>query len=221
MSRAKPVAFVTIGQSPREDILSEMLARIGPGIDPVEVGVLDGLTRDDVASLAPADGEHHLVSRLRDGTEVVLGKPRVAERLKTLFAELDARDPFLVVLLCTGRFEGLRTRALMLEAQRVVDHAVAALSEDGRAVGVMVPLAAQIAEFHLKGSDGRPVLYSHASPYSDDRLEAAARELHASDLIVMHCMGYSEAMRARVTEVSGKPVLLARRLVADAVAQLL
>jgi protein AroM len=36
----------------------------------------------------------------------------------------------------------------------------------------------------------------------------------------MHCMGYTEAMRRRVAAVTGKPVLLARRLVASAVAEL-
>jgi len=37
----------------------------------------------------------------------------------------------------------------------------------------------------------------------------------------MHCMGYTEAQRGRVAAASGRPVLLARRLVASAVAQLL
>jgi len=65
---------------------------------------------------------------------------------------------------------------------------------------------------------------AHASPYSpsaEDRLDDAARELAATDFIVMHCMGYTDAMRRRVARVSGRPVLLARRLVAGAVTQLL
>jgi protein AroM len=69
---------------------------------------------------------------------------------------------------------------------------------------------------HARGS----VVMAHASPYSDGRFEDAARELGKTDLIVMHCMGYSEAMRRRVAAVSGKPVLLARRLVATTVAEL-
>jgi len=39
-------------------------------------------------------------------------------------------------------------------------------------------------------------------------------------VIVMHCMGYTEAMRRTVADVSRRPVLLARRLVAAAVGQL-
>ena len=64
-------------------------------------------------------------------------------------------------------------------------------------------------------------MLAHASPYSDGRFEEAARELAKTDLIVMHCIGYDEAMRRRVAAVSGGPVLLARRLVASAVAELI
>jgi protein AroM len=62
---------------------------------------------------------------------------------------------------------------------------------------------------------------SHASPYSGDRFAEAARELSGSGLIVMHCMGYSEAMRARVAKHNRAPVLLSRRMVAGAIRQLL
>ena len=221
MAGRRRVAFVTIGQSPRDDMVPEMLTWIGPGIDPLEVGALDGLGREAIARLRPVAGDHHLVSLLQDGAEVVIGKAWVQERLKTIMADLDAEDPFLVVLLCTGHFDGVRSRALMIESQRIVDHAVDALTEDGRSLGVMLPIEEQIPEFHAKATRARSVVYAHASPYSDDRFDEAARELAGTDLIVMHCMGYTEAMRRRVADVSGRPVLLARRLVAGAIAQLL
>ena len=149
-------------------------------------------------------------------------------------ARLDADGFDLIVLLCTGHFEGVTSRTLMVEAQRVVDAGVDAVAGDGRTVGVMVPLARQMDEFlctwgprnsgppHplLKAVGGHSVLMAHASPYSDRRVEDAARDLAKADLVVMHCMGYTEAMRRSVVDVTGKPVLLARRLVASAVAQL-
>jgi protein AroM len=218
MARRKRVAFVTIGQSPRDDMLPEMLERIGPGLEAIEIGALDDLTADAIAGLAPRAGDHTLVSRLRDGREVTIGKAWTRQRLAELMHELDQRDLDLIVLLCTGYFEGVHARTLMVEAQRIVDHAVEAVSDDGRTVGVMVPLATQMDEFH--GHARGSVVMAHASPYSDGRFEDAARELGKTDLIVMHCMGYSEAMRRRVAAVSGKPVLLARRLVATTVAEL-
>lgn len=220
MAGRKRVVFVTIGQSPRDDLVPEMLERIGPGIEPVEVGALDDLGPGAIARLAPRDGDPTLVSRLRDGTEVVISKTWTQRRLAEIMHDLDGRGFDLIVLLCTGHFEGLRSRTLMVEAQRVVDHTVDAVSEDGRTVGVMVPLAAQMDEFHVRSHGQTSVVMAHASPYSDGRFEDAARELAKTDLIVMHCIGYSEAMRRRVAAVSGKPVLLARRLVANAVAEL-
>ena len=221
MACRKRVAFVTIGQSPRDDMLPEMLERIGPGIEPIEIGALDDLTDDAIARLAPRAGDQTLVSRLRDGREVTLGKSWTRQRLVEIMDDLDRRGLDLIVLLCTGYFEGVSSaRTLMIEAQRLVDHTVDAVSEDGRAVGVMVPLATQMNEFHGREAGGRSVTMAHASPYSDGRFEDAARELAKTDLIVMHCMGYTEAMRRRVAAVSGKPVLLARRLVANAVAEL-
>jgi len=220
MAPRKTVAFVTIGQSPRDDMLPEMLERIGSGIEPIEIGVLDDLDDDAIARLAPKAGDHTLVSRLRDGREVTIGKVWTRQRLVEIMDGLDRRGLDLIVLLCTGYFEGVRSRTLMVEAQRIVDHTVEAVSEDGRAVGVMVPLAGQMDEFHGRERGGASVVMAHASPYSDGRFEDAARELAKTDLIVMHCMGYTEAMRRRVAAVSGKPVLLARRLVANAVAEL-
>ncbi len=221
MARRKRVAFVTIGQSPRVDMLPEMLARIGPDIEPIEVGALDDLGADAIARLAPRAGDQTLVSRLRDGREVTIGKTWTRQRLIELMHDLDTKELDLIVLLCTGYFEGVHARTLMVEAQRIVDHTVDAVSEDGRAVGVMVPLATQMDEFHVRERGRTSVVMAHASPYGDGRFEDAARELAKTDLIVMHCMGYSEAMRGRVAAVSGKPVLLARRLVANAVAELI
>jgi protein AroM len=217
--RISTVAFVTIGQAPRDDLLPEMRPFMGP-LAATEFGVLDSLTRDEIARLAPSVGDHALVSRLGDGSEVTIGKAWTRDRLAALMDRLDAEAFDLIVLLCTGHFEGVRSRTLMVEAQRVVDAAVDAVAGDGRTVGVMVPLARQMEEFHDARAAAYPMVMAHASPYSDRRIDDAARDLAKADLIVMHCMGYTEAMRRRVAEIAGKPVLLARRLVAATVAQL-
>ena len=61
MAATRTVAFVTIGQSPRPDMVPEMLGWIGPGVTPIEVGALDGLDRAAIASLAPLWGLAPLV----------------------------------------------------------------------------------------------------------------------------------------------------------------
>lgn len=105
---AMKAAFITIGQSPRRDIMPDMLAAIGRDIEVVEAGCLDGLTTAEIAAGAPTDpAQECLVSCLTDGTEVVIEKDWTTARLKNLVAGFDAEDGIdLIVLLCTGYFEG-------------------------------------------------------------------------------------------------------------------
>jgi protein AroM len=213
-------AFVTIGQSPRDDIVPAMRERIGSGLEIVEHGALDTLSRAEISAIAPRAGEHRLVTRLRDGGEVVVGKAAMRDRLQALLDDLDRDGLEIIVLLCTGYFEGLRSRALLVEAQRVVDHLTQALTEGASRIGLLVPHAEQIAELHEIAPGRTGVKAAFASPYCGDRFALAGRELAECDLIVMHCMGYSEAMRSAVADASGRPVLLAQRMLAGAVAQL-
>jgi len=215
------LAFVTIGQTPRTDVVPEMTAWLGEAVEIVEYGALDGLSRIEVDALSPAGDEHRLVTRLADGSEAVVAKEAVRQRLQELLADMPSGAHAAVVLLCTGHLTGLRTPGLLVESQVIVDHAVSALAWGARSLGILVPLERQMREIHFPGREGQRLLMSHASPYRPERLEEAARELADADLVILHCMGYTEAMRRTVATVTGRPVLLARRLVASAVAQLL
>ncbi len=217
-------AFVTIGQSPRNDILSEMKpwwTSAASSVQIEQVGVLDGVEPRDLESLTASEGEECLISRLRDGTEVVLRAKWVKQRVQEIVSRLDAEAFDFLVLLCTGHFPELASKRLLLEAQSVVDHAVAALARGASRVGVLLPHEEQTHTFRSDLKGDHHIVAAHASPYSGNRFAQAAREIEDCDVIVMHCMGYSESMRHEIEERTNKPVLLARRMVASAVAQLL
>src|SRR6185436_4317778 len=59
------VGLITIGQSPRVDVVPEMTAVIGPGVDVREAGALDGLTRAQIDALEPTGDDEILVTRRR------------------------------------------------------------------------------------------------------------------------------------------------------------
>ena len=75
-------------------------------------------------------------------------------------------------------------------------------------------------EHHLEPKEGQTIRTAHASPYDGSDFAAAARTLADCDAVVMHCMGYTEEQRRAVADVTGRPVLLARRLLAAAIEQL-
>ena len=157
-----------------------------------------------------------IVSRLRDGSEVIIDHREVATRLQPL---VDAHeDADILVLLCTGSFPALHARSHLVKAGPVVDGQIEALGRFGQRIGVMVPGAAQVATYRDPAS-GR-MIAAHASPYGQPRWREAVDELRDADVIVMHCMGYDRTMREQVAALSGKPTLLSRSLVASAVAEL-
>ena len=214
------VAFINIGQSPRDDVVPELLDEAGTDIEVREFGVLDGLSDAQIDAMAPRDNGYRLVTRLPSGREVFLPRGWVAERLQENLDRVDEQDFDLVVLLCTGSFPELHCRTLIVEAGRVVDAMVSALAEGRRRVGVLVPNESQTEHWRKATIAGAPCISSFASPYTDRRFREAVEEVADAEFIVMHCMGYDRAMRREVAERSGKPVLLSRSVVAGALRQL-
>lgn len=216
----KSIAFLTIGQTPRTDLVPELLRWIPDSVDVVEVGALDGLDAAEIAALAAEPGDERLVTRLRGGGQTVLRKAWVTERLQQMLDDLGAAQHDAVVLLCTGEFTDLTAEGLFLDAQQMVDHGAAALCHRAARVGIVLPLAEQAGDVSFRPRDGQETVVTHASPYDGDRFAEAGRELADTDVVIMHCMGYTEDQRDAVAAASGRPVLLARRLVAAALAQI-
>jgi protein AroM len=215
---ASRVAFLTIGQSPRPDLVPEMLAETRAEIAPFERGALDGLAPDEIAALAPRPGEPCLVSRLADGREVLLAAPALEQRLRRVLADLDRSGFDLIVLLCSGHFGAFRLATPFIEPQHTVDHFVQGLAYGRERIGVLLPHPQQIADF--PGIPGLTTRFAAVSPYApgcDAALATAAASLAETGLIVMHCMGYSERMRRQVREIARCPVLLAHGLIAGAI----
>lgn len=66
------VGAITIGQSPRADVVQELLPLMGEQVELIQAGALDGLTREDIQAFAPGPEDYTLISRLRDGSSVML-----------------------------------------------------------------------------------------------------------------------------------------------------
>ncbi len=71
------VGLITVGQSPRSDVVPDMAEILGGDVEIVEAGALDGLDRERIATLAPEGDDEILVTRLTDGRSVFVGKTRM------------------------------------------------------------------------------------------------------------------------------------------------
>lgn len=218
------VGTVTIGQSPRTDLIPELAALWGTGVEVLERGALDGLGRAEVLAMVPEPGDYTLVTRLADGSPVTVGKRHILPRVEAAVYELDAAGVGCILLLCTGEFPAFVTRAPLLRPDLLLHQAVPALVA-GRRVGLMTPSPLQVEQARAKWSGLPGLEVAAANPYAEPERElaAAAQTLAGAgaQVIVMDCMGYTAAMKRLVRSVSGLPAVLARSLVARLAAELL
>jgi protein AroM len=223
---APVLGAVTIGQSPRVDVIPELAALL-PGVAFREAGALDGEDPASLARLAERPAGHLLVTRLRDGSEIRIGEddilPRVQRAVDALQGETEA-----ILLLCTGPFPRLESAVPLLYPGRLLTHFVAGVF-DGAALAVLAPAAAQVAwqETRWRASVGpeAEVIVEAASPYEDWQpgFEAALGRLvpRKPALVIMDCLGYDQTMRDLVRARTGVPAVLARSVLARAAAELL
>lgn len=217
----RAVTFLTIGQTPRTDLVPELVSWLPGKVAVDELGALDGRNRDQVAALAPSSGQPRLVTRMADGTQAIVRKDWIRDRLQEMLDGMEPRSDRVLVLLCTGAFPGLVAPGLFLDAQHLVDAGVDALCANLRRIGVVLPVPEQGRDFHYRPGPRQDVVTAFASPYAGNAFGAAGAALASCDAVVMHCIGFTEAHRRQVAAAAGRPVLLARRMVAAAVAQLL
>lgn len=218
----KTVAAITIGQTPRDDVAGELEKVLGPEIRVVQAGALDGLARGQIDALAPAADEDALVTRLRDGTEVIVGKSRILSRLQACLDRL-AGESEAATILCAGVFPAFRSPHPVVMPERCMAAMVDAVF-DGRRLGVIVPIDQQRESYRARWSRVDPrVTVVVASPYDDPvRLVAAAEELRraGASLVVMECMGFTSGMKQIVRDVTGVPALLPATVLARVLAEL-
>jgi len=221
----KRIGVVTIGQVPRTDLVPEIRLLLGEDVEIVEKGALDGLTFEQVMNLSPRLGDEVLVTRMADGTEVTVAESELVPRLKKRIAELEVEGISVILLACTGEFPELCSRALIIQPQRVLFHAVSAVAE-GLKLGVLVPNEGQVdsSERRWSAAPVREVFVKAASPYGPlDRIEVAVQGLtrYGVDMVVMDCMGYTRAMKETAYKYIQRPVILARSIVAKVISELI
>ena len=220
MSTRPVVGIVTIGQSPRTDVVPDIAARLPPGTVLVERGALDEADLSELARLAPRPGEDLLVTRLRDCTEVTLAEARLMPLVRAAVNHVTERGATIVAVLCTGPLAPLPCPVpLLLPGGLVRDRVAAAAS--GARLGVVVPAPGQIASARADWSAAaEAVLPLAASPYGPpEALRGAATTLAAwrPDLVLLDCLGFDGPMQEMVAKLAGVPVILPRTVLADAI----
>jgi protein AroM len=218
------IGFLTIGQSPREDAVPEIVRLLDRKVRIVEKGALDGLSRHEILKLRPEKGDQHLVTRLRDGSPVVVGKKKILPLLKRQIEWLAERPVRLIALLCTDEFPGLGRRGILLQPSRILFRATVTLLKSGT-LGIFVPLESQKEAAKRRWrKTGLGLVFEALNPYRESRrLGEAVERMRAEkvDLVVLDCIGYTLTTAAKIGAGLKKPLLTPRAVLAAEIQNLL
>jgi protein AroM len=223
-ARGSVIGLVTIGESPRSDVVPDMAAILGPGTEIREAGALDGLTAAEIEALAPSGDDEILVTRLRNGASVFLGKPKIVGLVEARIAALERDGASLTALLCTGAFPRLRATRPLIQPQPVLLGLLRGMSWPGR-LGVLTPSLRHVPQTQARWRrDGFDAVVAPLSPYEEEDAAALRRAATAvsdggAGLIVMDCIGFRRKTRDELRALTGVPVLLANLLLARVIAE--
>jgi protein AroM len=220
---ASKIGAITVGQSPRIDVVSEIINLCG-GVELDERGALDGLSDEEIQRLSPEQGDYVLVTRLKDGRSVRIAKKHILTRMQLHIDDLIQQGAAGILLLCTGEFPGFRCSKPILYPQRLLQYFVASVAND-KVVGVLSPDASQIPQSSRRWRENgvANVVVQPANPYGDpEQVLDAGKNLkqQGAEVIVMDCIGYTCAMKEQIKQSTGLPVVLPRTIAARTVSEL-
>lgn len=215
------LGVVTIGQSPRPDLVAAFAAH-APGARVVVRGALDDVESHAIDALALIHTHYPLLVRLADGSTRSVGRDALHPHVIRAARQLATDGATAIVVACAGDFPEVPCGVPVVLPGRVVPAVARALVLSPR-IGVVTPIAGQVAAATTKWhADGFDPVVTHAAPDDDAALDRAAEFLRASGVpfIVLDCMGHAEDAAMRLQERSGARVLLAQSLAARVAGEL-
>ena len=218
------IGAITVGQSPRVDVTQDILPLWDDRIELIEAGALDKMTYEEIQTLAPQDGDHVLVSRLRDGREVTFAERLIVSNLQHCIDDLEKQGVELIVFFCTGEFPyQFRHNVPIIYPSDIMLRVMPALCGTDPII-VVTPSKLQLAQLKIKWErhvSRASILYGspYGAPSELDRVCEEIKEL-PGNIVVLDCIGYTHAVKKNIARKTGKTVILARTLLARVIDEL-
>ena len=218
----KKIGMLTIGQSPRDDLIPALMEILGPDIKIVEAGALDDLTIDDVNKIDLKLEDYILVSRMRSGEEIKITKKFVVPRMQKQLDKIEAQGVRLTVVMCTGKFPQFKSKGLVVTPSEILKGIIEGSLKAGK-LAVVYPTEEQIP--YAKRDFARPSISLYAdsvSPYEPKDVEGLLKRLKKEDpdLIFLNCFGFPLDLKHKVIEATGKPTIHSSSVVARVLSEL-
>jgi protein AroM len=218
----KKIGMLTIGQTPRTDVIPPIKEIMGPGYDFIEAGALDGMTKKQIEVLEVRNDDYILATRLTDGSEVKVAKRVIIPLLQKQITKLEATGVNLTVVMCTGKFPAFKAKHLVVTPSEILRGVLDASIKRGK-LGIVYPAIEQID--HIEHEFGRNSLELYGdfySPYDKSGIDALCERLRNEDLdlIFLNCFGYDRDLTNIIKKRTGAPVIQSNAIIAKVITEL-
>jgi len=205
---ALKIGALTIGQSPRPDLVSPLIHCLPDGYQVLQAGALDGLA---VKSLpATTTGTYPLQTRLHDGTLVMVEETYLVPKLQQALNFLEEQGVLATLLLCAGTFAELRgTRPLF----KPFTLGSGILRTRGlHAIGLIAPIKEQEIPIRLRWQSAgfQPTVWTAELTQQDKQfVHQLQRQIDSNKLecIVLDYVGHSVRVVRQLQETTVIPVI--------------
>lgn len=119
------IGFITIGQSPRKDIMEEILPIVGDEFGIIEIGALDGYSYSDIINKFPISKDKDvLITKLLDGNEIMINEEFLNPLIQNAIDTLESKAVNVIVILCTGDFSNLSSNVILIKSSDITKTAI-------------------------------------------------------------------------------------------------
>lgn len=104
------IGLITIGQSPKSDVILDLREIWGNSVDIIQKGSLDSFTLKEIQKMKPEEGDYTLVTRLKDGDQAIIAKKYILPKIQEKIKELNEEGVNLILFLCTGEIPATESK---------------------------------------------------------------------------------------------------------------
>jgi protein AroM len=219
----KKIGMLTIGQSPRNDIIPSLKQILGEENEIIEVGAMDDHNLDDVMNIDLNPEDYILVTRMRNGREVKITKKYILPFMQESLNKIESKGARVTVIMCTGKFPQFKSKGIVVTPSEILKGVIEGTLKKGR-LGIVYPTPEQkdyaVRDFGKKGIEIFP---DSVSPYEPKDVRGLLDRLKKwdLDLIFLNCFGFPTELKEKVIDFTCKPTIQSNTLVARVLKELI
>ena len=217
------IGLISIGQSPRPDIVQEIKKAMAENPKIIEVGALDGLSRNEILSLGCSPQDYRVVTRLSDAQPITISKNHILARMETALRKLESQSVRFAAILCTEEFPEYPFDGLLLKPGKLLFHFVSSFyRKDGGAIVIPLEEQKEAATKRWKLPNVHLNIGILAPGPNPDAIERLCEELRREPpgFVVLDCFGYDGKLKREIQHQLNCPVILPRTLLGYALREM-